>query len=275
MTLAPSVRAYFRVRPRGFVDGVRLFAAFVTSALLKAAIPARFRSVGLAVHGSRNLHVAVDGIEFEVRPRTNDLDLISPKHEPLTTDWFRVGANDIVVDVGAHIGRYTLKAAAAHKATVIAIEPDPSNFQLLEKNVRLNHRSNVVLVPQAMTAIPGSLLLSPGPSSNTGMSSVATVSSGELRTPVENRVSVPGQTLDHIVKAYGLSRIDWLKIDVEGHEVAVLEGAHTALEITRRLILEVTGSTDERCRRIVEGYGFGLVAVESGSPASTWLLTKS
>ena len=95
MKLTPSVRAYFRVRPRGFVDGIRLFATFISSAFLKAAIPARFRSVGLAVHGSRNLHVAVDGIEFEVRPRTNDLDLISPKHEPLTTDWFRVGANDI------------------------------------------------------------------------------------------------------------------------------------------------------------------------------------
>src|SRR5436853_5282984 len=104
MTLATSVRAYFGVRPRGFIDGIRLFPAFATSALLKAAIPARFQSVSLAVPGSRNLHVAVDGIEFEVRPGTNDLDLISPKHEPMTTDWFRVGANEIVVDVGAHIG---------------------------------------------------------------------------------------------------------------------------------------------------------------------------
>jgi len=134
MTLAPSVRAYFRVRPRGFVDGIRLFAAFVTSALLKAATPARFRSVGLAVYGSRNLHVAVDGIEFEVRPRTNDLDLISPKHEPLTTDWFRVGANDIVVDVGAPLlPREKLSSAPVISNQMLAILIQRSSREQLAK----------------------------------------------------------------------------------------------------------------------------------------------
>ena len=275
MGLGRSFRTYFRVRPNGFVDALRLFSAFARSAVLRLTIPSRFQSVGVVTRGIQNLHVVVDGIDFEVRPRTNDLDLISPKHEPLTTSWFRVRANDVVVDVGAHIGRYTLMAAA-NEATVIAIEPDPSNFRLLEKNVKLNGRSNVVLVPQAMTAKPGMLQLSPAPATNTGTSSVEPDFMEKMWNPAANReIRVPGETLDNIVKAYGLSRIDWLKIDVEGHEIAVLEGARSALEITRRLILEVTDLTDEPCRRIVEGHGFALVAVEHGNPASTWMLTKS
>src|SRR5712691_2933280 len=112
MVLGRSFRAYFRVRPWGFVDALRLFSAFARSVFLRVAIPSRFQSVGLVTRGTQNLHVVVDGIDFEVRPRTNDLDLISPKHEPLTTSWFRVRANDVVVDVGAHIGRYALMAAA-------------------------------------------------------------------------------------------------------------------------------------------------------------------
>ena len=103
MALSRSIRAYFRVRPRGLVDALRLFSAFARSVFLRVAMPSRFQSVGLVTRGIRNLHVVVDGIDFEVRPRTNDLDLISPKHEPLTTSWFQVRANDIVVDVGAQM----------------------------------------------------------------------------------------------------------------------------------------------------------------------------
>jgi len=219
--------------------------------------------------------VVVDGIEFEVRPRTNDLDLISPKHEPATTKWFKVQTDDVVVGVGAHIGRYTLMAAA-NDARVIAIEPDPSNFRLLERNVKLNGRSNVVLLSQAMTARPETLLLSPAPPWNTGISSVRSSNEGRSSDSAMSReVSVSGETLDNTVRALGLSQIDWLKIDVEGHEIAALEGGSSALDMTRRLILEVTDATDEICRDIVSRHGFVLVATESDGPARNLLLEKT
>jgi FkbM family methyltransferase len=275
MARTSSLRAYFRVRPRRFVDALRLFSAYAISAFLKIAIPSRFASVGLVTRGRRDLQVAVDGIAFDVRPRTNDLDLISPKHEPITSQWFQVRPNDVVVDVGAHLGRYALRAAA-NGARVIAIEPDPTNFRLLERNVKLNGRSNVALVEKALTATPGTLRLSLAPAWNTGTSSVRSPTPGEGPAPQTSRViAVPGDTLDNIVRSYGLSRIDWLKIDVEGHEISVLEGGGAALDITRRLILEVSDGTGDACRRIVEGHGFGLVAVEPGKPTSNWLLTKA
>jgi len=142
----PSVLAYLRIRPSTLSDAVRLYSAYVTSALAGRLSGASHSSVGLRVRGPRNLHVSVNGIQFEVRSGSNDLDLISPKYEPVTSAWFRVGPNDVVVDVGAHIGRYTL-SAAVHASKVIAMEPDPGSFQILDRNVRLNGLSNVVCIP--------------------------------------------------------------------------------------------------------------------------------
>ena len=273
--LSASVRAYFRIRPQRFDDAVRLFIAYAASALLRVAFPSRFASVGNLVRGRGNLQVRIDGIRFEVRPRTNDLDLISPKHEPVTTEWFRVKADDVVVDVGAHIGRYTL-IAAAHNANVIAIEPEPSNFALLERNVRLNGLSNVALVAMAMTRRAGSLRLSVAPASNTGTSRVRSDRDDRsIGASQDGEVSVLGNTLDNLVQKLRLQRIDWLKIDVEGHEAVVLEGGDVALRIARRLIVEVTDETDEVCRNTAAKHGFTAVSVEPGKPASNLLMEKN
>src|SRR2546425_2322760 len=171
MSLGSSIRAYIGLRPRTFRDGVRLYAAYGVSVLLRILTPSRSGSVGSWVRGNTNLGVSVDGVRFDVRPRTNDLDLISSKHEPLVTRSFQVAAGDVVVDAGAHIGRYALRAAA-RASRVIAVEPDPSNFILLEQNVRLNGFSNVVLVPHALSSRAGTRALWLAASGNTGTSSV-------------------------------------------------------------------------------------------------------
>src|SRR2546430_7542492 len=171
MSIGSSIRAYIGLRPRTFRDGVRLYAAYGVSVLLRILTPSRSGSVGSWVRGNTNLGVSVDGVRFDDRPRTNDLDLISSKHEPLATRSFQVAAGDVVVDVGAHIGRYALRAAA-RASKVIAIEPDPSNFILLEQNVRLNGFSNVVVVPHALSSRAGTRALWLAASGDTGTSSV-------------------------------------------------------------------------------------------------------
>src|SRR3989442_15761351 len=171
MSLGSSIRAYIGLRPRTFRDGVRLYAAYGVSILLRILTRSRSGSVGFWVRGNTNLGVSVDGVRFDVRPRTNDLDLISSKHEPLVTRSFQVAAGDVVVDVGAHIGRYALRAAA-RASKVIAVEPDPSNFSLLERNVRLNGFSNVVLVPQALSSRGGIRALWLAAKENRGTSSL-------------------------------------------------------------------------------------------------------
>src|SRR5437016_14251067 len=143
-----SILAFFRVHPRTLRDGIRLYAAYTLSVLLQIFVPSCFGSVDRWVPGRSNLGVSVDRVHFDVRPRTNDLDLISGKYEPLTAEWFQVGIGDVVVDAGAHIGLYAL-GAATMAATVVAIEPDPSNRSLLERNIRVNGDSNIIVDPTA------------------------------------------------------------------------------------------------------------------------------
>ena len=266
----PSVLAYLRIRPSTLSDAVRLYSAYVTSALAGRLSGASHSSVGLRVRGPRNLHVSVNGIQFEVRSGSNDLDLISPKYEPVTSAWFRVGPNDVVVDVGAHIGRYTL-SAAVHASKVIAMEPDPGSFQILDRNVRLNGFSNVVCIPKAASSKAGTrsmLLASP---ENTGTSTLElTWVTKALASPI----TVLTETLDNIVRENHVTRIDWLKIDVEGHEVEVLRGGEDALTMTRRLIVEVTASTGQAAGRILKSAGFETVLVEEGDPTRNWLMVN-
>jgi tRNA G37 N-methylase Trm5 len=65
-----------------------------------------------------------------------------------------IRSSDIVVDAGANIGIFTLLAARKAKL-VIAVEPDPENFEYLKRNVRLNRAENVVLVNKALSNYVG------------------------------------------------------------------------------------------------------------------------
>src|SRR2546425_12491088 len=229
MSLGSSIRAYIGLRPRTFRDGVRLYAAYWVSVFLRILAPSRSGSVGSWVRGSTNLGVSVDGVRFDVRPRTNDLDLISSKHEPLATRSFQVATGDVVVDVGAHLGRYALRAATK-ASKVIAVEPDPSNFSLLERNVRMNGFSNVVLVPHALSSVPGTRALWLAPKENTGTSSLDPGGSGARGGGGPAGTRPPGNlALGWAVEAVGGSRVDLVKGGVESDGGAVPPGAKAGL----------------------------------------------
>jgi len=124
-----------------------------------------------------------------------------------------VKKNDIVVDVGANIGYYTL-LMAKNKAYVYSYEPEPYNFNLLTKNVILNNFSlNVKLYNKAVSDFFGhsKLVLS---EHSTGQHKLVNSRFGTKSIDVE-------------VTKIELDRIDFAKIDVEGAELNVLKGMKT------------------------------------------------
>src|SRR5438445_9171601 len=154
---------------------------------------------------------------------------------------------------------------------VISVESDPENVALIERNVRLNGFSNVTILPKALSSESGTRSLRPATRENTGTSTVEPAGSGAVPGS-ESRVTVECTTLDKLSESVHLTRTDWLKIDVEGHEIEVLRGGPAALTFTRAIVLEVTESTEGVARRIVESAGFDLRRVEDGSPAKNLLL---
>jgi FkbM family methyltransferase len=139
------------------------------------------------------------------------------KYEPYETQLIlrqaRVG--DVVVDVGANIGYYTVLLAdkVGKNGKVYAFEPDKTNFEILGKNIKENNLKNVVVINAAVGSKEGKLKL---------RKSKENFGDHKLYGNDREFETVKIINLD---KYFGNEKIDLLKIDTQGWEPEVIEGA--------------------------------------------------
>jgi FkbM family methyltransferase len=170
---------------------------------------------------------------------------------------------DMVIDVGANIGALTLQASiiAGQSGTVIAVEPHPRIFQYLMKNVNLNGAANVRVYNCALGNTEGTIRFSDGAMDDTN--AVA---------KNENGLTVPLCRLDNL--PIETASIALLKVDVEGFEKFVFEGAERVLKATKCIFFE---SWEENFRRycyssknlieLLEHGGFSIYRISAPSTA--------
>ena len=141
-----------------------------------------------------------------------------------------LGAGATFIDIGAHIGYYSLKAAATvgPAGHVIAIEPNPETIDKLRGNIQASGANMVTVEPVACSDSEATLELFAAPRANTGESSLSLTNASQLNQPVTS-YHVRARPLDSIVGETGLARVDAVKIDVEGAEFLVLKGAQETL----------------------------------------------
>jgi FkbM family methyltransferase len=149
-----------------------------------------------------------------------------PGHEGYILTKFTPKEGDTVIDIGAHIGRYTITSSKQVGKTgkVVAIEADPDNFQLLKRNIALNNLTNVLPLNYAVFSTRTRMKLyeqSASAKYNSVMLSRA--------AKTKNYVEVEADTLDSILKQNGINQVNWIKIDVEGAEFEVLKGSTKTL----------------------------------------------
>lgn len=156
-------------------------------------------------------------------------------YEPLTTDLVRakIAAGDVVLDIGANIGYYTLIFAkcVGPQGRVVAFEPEPGNFSLLQENVAANGYRNVSLFRLAVSDRAGRARLYLD-GENAGDS--------RMYDSHDGRPSVDVETVrldDHLGSSLG--RIDLIKMDIQGAEPAALRGMLGLLEKHRGVKLVV------------------------------------
>jgi len=142
--------------------------------------------------------------------------------------------NDVFVDVGAFHGSYTLKASlqVGEKGKVIAIEPFPNSCHVIKRKIDRCCIRNVVLLNAACSHYEGMARL------------YLADSLGEhtIKHKVSSRYKVVRvRSLDDILRDLGISKVNLIKIDVEGAELDVLEGAKKTLqnEANIKLIIEL------------------------------------
>jgi FkbM family methyltransferase len=149
-----------------------------------------------------------------------------PGHESYILTKFTPKEGDIVIDIGAHIGRYTITGSKQVGSTgkVVAIEADPDNFELLKRNIALNNLANVLPLNYAVFSTRTRIKLYEQ-SASAKYNSVMLTRAAKTK----NYVEVNADTLDSILKQNGINQINWIKIDVEGAEFEVLKGSTETL----------------------------------------------
>ncbi|MCC2648978.1 MAG: putative methyltransferase FkbM family, partial [Nitrososphaeraceae archaeon] len=130
----------------------------------------------------------------------NDLINMTIREDEII-ELFTPKEGDVVIDIGAHIGRYTIIGAkrVGTNGKVVAIEANPSNFEMLNRNIKLNRLTNIISLNNA-------------------------VYSKETKI----KLYLPGEELGHTT---------YVKIDVEGAEFEVLKGATNVLSKSKDIAL--------------------------------------
>jgi FkbM family methyltransferase len=176
----------------------------------------------------RGVPCRLNGVTYRLDAH-NDLRL-TPDYEARVAAFLRqhVAPGAVCLDVGANVGAYVLQLAHWSRPTgrIIAFEPNPGARAVLERHIRLNQIGDrVVVVPAAVGATAGEAVLHAVDSSV--MSRLA-VPNREIADRV-SPITVPVVTLDAYCQTHS-AEPDWLLIDIEGFEIAALDGARELIQ---------------------------------------------
>jgi FkbM family methyltransferase len=176
-----------------------------------------------------NVHKYGYQVYFRCKNSFNDFVIIT-QHER-----FFPKEGDMVVDIGAEIGIYTITSSkcVGPNGKVIAIGPDPAigidpaDFEILNRNIRSNNLTNVM--PFDYIAYSKEM--------------------EKVFVEYPNKiVAVRINTLDNLLQQNGINEVNWIKIGVQGAELEVLKGAHNVLSKSKdiSILLEIHGHNNYR-----------------------------
>jgi FkbM family methyltransferase len=161
-----------------------------------------------------------------------------------------IKAGDVVYDVGAHVGYYSLVAArlVGAQGSVVAFEPSALNSSFLAQHVRANHLGNVTLIRAGVCERTGEAHFATG--KGTGR--------GHLSN--DGGTTIPLVSLDELWRAGTIRPPNVIKMDIEGAEARALQGARALFSEYRPvLMLSVHGAAmREQCSAFLAEFGYEL-----------------
>ena len=160
------------------------------------------------------IYVFRDGLKVKLRSGTSDRNVVNDVliQNFYTPKGFEIKSKDTVIDIGAHIGTFSLFASRFAKS-IYAFEPLASNFDILKENIKINGFHNIEAYNVAVA-------------DQTGMRDLFVVqgnaAANSLYLETELKTKIKTISLDDIVNQNKILQIDYLKLDCEGAEYDIL-----------------------------------------------------
>ena len=187
--------------------------------MLREASSLAGKSTVAPVHGIDGLTVMADFADERVLEVIHEIRGEDPEYAVMRE---LIGKGDTFVDVGANFGTFSLLASrlVGESGNVIAVEPQPRLVSLIEQSVALSHAGNCYVVPRACGRAEGTRRLLV-PVDDSGRAGFFSAFSG---AKPHEEMDVGVTTLDSVLASVEPQRNVFIKIDVEGSEMDVLEG---------------------------------------------------
>ncbi|MEK7576476.1 MAG: FkbM family methyltransferase [Patescibacteria group bacterium] len=218
--------------------------------------------------------IIIDGQVFSAQKPDRLLALFLLKHKALEKGESYIFNNIIqkgwtVVDIGANLGYYTIRAArlVGNHGKVIAFEPEEENFHFLEKNIRANKYTQIQALPWAVSDISGTTQIY-----------ISEENSGDHRIyntgANRNKREINTTSLDDFFKPG--DRINFIKMDIQGAEFLALKGMKRVLNDNPEIIimsefwpegLTQSGSSPQEFLRALQQHGFFLAYIDEKTNA--------
>ena len=205
---------------------------------------------------SSRIIIEYNGVQliFETRPNSDDYYFLKPKYEENYLYVFCPKNKDVVLDVGAHVGRYSLYAGkkVGENGKVISIEANPQNYEQLVKNIRLNNLEQIVFPYNfAASDVNGSVELKVPKDS--GRSSIidSRVSGEKIKI-----IKIKSVRLEDFLEEIGIDKINWMKMDIEGAEIKALKGLGKYLNKIENILIEVSDENEKDFLKIMRKFNF-------------------
>jgi FkbM family methyltransferase len=165
----------------------------------------------------------------------------------------QIKSGDVVYDIGAHVGFYTLLASklVGDRGRVYAFEPLPRNIFYLKKHISLNKLKNVEIIEAAV-------------SDKEGEENFLEADSATSRLDNSGSFKVKTVSLDNLVKNKKILPPNVIKIDVEGAELKVLLGAKELIEKYKPIIFIALDNPDtkEKVIQMIKNFGYNILDLD-------------
>ena len=216
----------------------------------------KYHLLKIAPYGSKIKIDLINGLKYILRSKTLDKAILKEVWIRKIYDQFgiKVEEGDTVIDIGAHVGIFSIYAAELSKSgKVYAFEPFLENFSMLQKHKTLNNKTNLLIYNLGVTGTKGKRILNLSTDNNTGGHSL------HLKSNSENKIEIETIILSEFCNQMEIDKIDFLKLDCEGAEFEILMAEQSLLDRVQKVILEChpfENNTVSSMIKLLENKGF-------------------